>query len=174
MNKRSTAAAVATVGICAAIIECGKIVLAALPNIEVVTLLVALFGYTFGWAGVLSTVIFVMLEPIIWGFGAWCVSYFIYWPLVAVVFMLFGRGRVDNRLIFTASAVLLTVFFGLLTSFVDLLFYSQSFDNFFVRFFAYYLHGVVFYILQVSCNAVLFLFAFRPLLGRLKKISKRD
>ena len=72
-NSRFASASkkVATVGICAATIECAKLALAALPNVEVVTLLCALYGYTFGWWGVLSTVVFVCIEPIIWGFGSW-------------------------------------------------------------------------------------------------------
>ena len=171
MSRRSKAELVATVGICAGVIECGKLALAALPNIEVVTLLTAAFAYVFGWAGVLSALVFVVIEPIIWGFGPWVVSYFIYWPLVAAVYMLFGKAKLKNRYILTGVAVLLTVFFGLLTSFVDLIFFSQSLEGFLVRFFAYYARGVVFYALQIGSNAVLFFTVF-PFLVR--KLAKRN
>ena len=55
---------IALVGISAATIECGKSALAFLPNIEVVTLLCALYGYAFGMLGVLSAVVFVCIEPL--------------------------------------------------------------------------------------------------------------
>ena len=173
LRGRGAALTVATVGVSAAVIEGGKLALMALPNIEVVTLFVALFSYVFGAAGVLAAVVFVMIEPMIWGFGAWTIGYFIYWPLVAVVFMIYGKLRVENRYIITGTAVILTVLFGLLTSFVDLVFYSQSFDNFFVRYFAYYAQGAVFYLLQIGCNAVLFFLVFKYLADKLKKFRER-
>ena len=173
MRGRSAALTVATVGVSAAVIEGGKLALMALPNIEVVTLFVALFSYVFGAAGVLATVVFVMIEPMLWGFGAWTVGYFIYWPLVSVVFMIYGKLRVENRYILTGTAVVLTVLFGLLTSFIDLVFYSQSFDNFAVRYFAYYAQGAVFYLLQIGCNAVLFFLVFKYLAEKIKKFRER-
>ena len=173
MRGRSAALTVATVGVCAALIESGKLALMALPNIEVVTLFVALFSYVFGAAGVLATLVFVLIEPMLWGFGAWTISYFIYWPFVAVVFMIYGRLRLENRYILTGTAVVLTVLFGLLTSFVDLVFYSQSFDNFLARYFAYYAQGAVFYLLQIGCNAVLFFLVFKYLAEKIKKFRER-
>ena len=58
MAKRlSPARALALVGISAATVECGKLALMALPNIEVVTLLLALYGYVFGPLGVAAAVV---------------------------------------------------------------------------------------------------------------------
>ena len=125
----SIAYRVALVGICAASIECGKLVLTALPNVEVVTLLTALYGYTFGVWGIISAAVFVCIEPLIYGFDTWLISYFIYWPLVALVFALLKGARVKNRWMLTAAALVLTVFFGVLTSrspFGYLLPYSQG------------------------------------------------
>lgn len=154
----------------AATVECGKLAMSALPNIEVVTLLLALFGYVFGWLGVAAAFVFVCIEPLIYGVNTWVISYFLYWPLVASVFMLLGRARIKNRFVLTLAAVLLTVYFGVLTSFVDVAIFSGYFDNLLARFSAYYLRGVVFYIIQIVCNLVLFLLLFRPLEGLLKRI----
>ena len=112
-GKNSRARAVCRIGLMAAAIECAKLVLAALPNIEAVTLLVAVFSFVFGWQGLAATVIFVAVEPLIWGFGTWVISYIIYWPLVSVAFILLSRirfKRVAVKLsLVTAVAVLLTV-----------------------------------------------------------------
>ena len=78
------ARAIALVGIMAATLECGKLVLSFIPNVEVVTLLVALYGYVFGGLGIIAAAVFVCIEPLIWGFGSWFITYIIYWPLVAV------------------------------------------------------------------------------------------
>lgn len=176
MNNRSlvggAAKKIALVGIAAATIECGKLALAALPNIEVVTLLCALYGYVFGPLGVLAALVFVFIEPIIWGVNTWLVLYFIYWPLVASVFWLFGIIKLKNRWILTAAAILLTVFFGILSAFVDVGLFSGYFDNFWYRFSVYYLRGLPFYITQTVTNAVLFPLLFRLLSEKLINIKK--
>ena len=165
----SPAKAVALVGIMAATVECAKLLLAALPNIEVVTLLLALYGYVFGFLGVVAAIVFVCIEPIIYGFGLWTVSYFLYWPFVALLFWIIKGTRIKNRFVFTAVALVMTAWFGVLTSLVDIGLFTGNFDNFWKRFCIYYLRGVPFYISQLACNAVLFLFAFKFLASKLEK-----
>ena len=169
----SGARAVALVGITAATVECAKLALAALPNIEIVTFLIGLYGYVFGWYGVLTAFVFVSIEPLIYGFGTWIVSYYIYWPLVALVFMILGRIKIKNRWLITAVALVLTLFFGILTSLVDVGLLSGNFDNFFYRFGMYYARGIGFYAIQLACNAVLFPLAFSFLAGKLEGIKKQ-
>ena len=169
-NKMSAAQKVALVGIMAAAVECAKLALAAIPNVEIVTLLLAVFGYSFGYLGVLAAAVFVCIEPVIWGFGTWMISYFIYWPLVAIVFWLLHRTRVKNRFVFTSVAIVLTVFFGVLTSLVDVGLFMGRFDNFFYRFSIMYTRGVSFYLTQIICNAVLFVSVFPYLTRKLSEI----
>ena len=166
----SGAKAIALVGITAATLECAKLALSAIPNVEVVTLLLALYGYVFGWYGVLSAVVFVSIEPIIYGFGTWVVSYYIYWPLVAMIFMLLGKIRMKNRWLLTLAALVLTFFFGVLSSLIDVGLLSGNFDNFLYRFGVYYARGVVFYAIQLACNAVLFPLVFNFLADKLSRL----
>lgn len=169
-KKIGIARAICLVGLMAASIECGKLVLAAIPNVEVVTLLCAIYGYTFGPLGVIASVIFVCIEPMIYGFGTWVITYAIYWPLVSLVFMLLGRIRVRNRVVITAVALTLTLFFGVLSSFVDVGLFSGRFDRLFTRFAIYYARGVLFYAVQLATNAVIFPLLFRPLTEKLRSI----
>ena len=169
----ATARAVSYVGIMAAVLECAKLVLAAVPNVEVVTLFVAVFSAAFGYLGVLATLVFVSIEPLIWGFGSWVISYYLYWPALAVVFALvFRRGR-EGIVLPTAIAAVSTLWFGVLSSLVDVGLFSGAFDNFFYRFGIYYLRGVWFYVTQLLCNIVLFPLLFRPALRLLRRISLR-
>jgi hypothetical protein len=162
---------VAFVGVMAATLECGKLVLSFLPNIEIVTILCALFGYVFGWLGVIAAVVFVCVEPLIYGFGGWIITYIIYWPLVAFIFMLLNRLGIKNRWLLTAVAVGLTLFFGILSSVVDTAFLLGVNKFYFKNLIIYYLRGLIFYIVQIVCNATLFPLLFPFLAEKLKVIK---
>ena len=162
---------VALVGIMAATLECGKLVLSFLPNVEVVTLLCALYGYVFGAYGVIAAAVFVCIEPLIYGVGSWIVYYIIYWPLVAAAFMLLRRRGVKSRLRLTLSALGLTALFGILSSVVDTAFYLGINENYFKNLCLYYARGIVFYFVQLACNGALFPTLFVFLASKLKRIK---
>ena len=166
------ARAVALVGIMAATIECGKLALSFIPNIEIVTLLHALYGYVFGIWGVLASLVFICIEPLIYGFNTWVVSYFLYWPFVSLLFWMLAFLRVRNRWILTLVAVIMTVWFGVLTSLVEIGLLSGFFEDFFARFSVYYLRGIPFYAAQILCNAVVFPLLFRFVADKLIKVRK--
>lgn len=168
--KKNPITALAFTALAAASIECGKLALSAIPNVEIVTLLCALYGYCLGGYGIVATIIFVCIEPLIYGFGTWTISYFLYWPMVALVFCFFKKANIQSRLVFTLAAIALTVWFGLLTSLVDTGLFSGVFESFFSRFKILYLRGLVFYALQIGTNAVLFPILFKPLSKRLSSI----
>ena len=170
--KNSLIRRLVLIALMAATLEVGKFTLSFLPNVEVVTLFCALFGYVFGGAGVIATLVFIAIEPLIYGFGTWIISYCLYWPMVTIIFMLLGRANVRNRVILTSIAVLLSAWFGVLTSLVDVGLFSGYFDRFFDRFVIYYIRGIGFYLMQIICNAVLFPLLFRPLSELLKKLNK--
>ncbi len=171
MVRRSYAKSIALVGLMAASVECVKLAFAALPNIEAVTLLLALYGYIFGWLGVSAAFVFVCIEPVIFGLGSWVLSYFIYWPLLTALFMLLGRLGVKNRFALCGAAVISTFFFGVLTALVEVGLFTGSFDNFLYRFGIYYIRGIPFYALQIVTNLVLFLFLFPFLSKKLRMIK---
>ena len=98
-RKENPAKSAALIGIMAATIECVKIALAFIPNVEGVTFLIALYSFVFGWHGVVAALVFVCIEPLIWGFGSWVITYFIYWPTLGMVFLFLGRRGIKNRFI---------------------------------------------------------------------------
>ena len=60
-KRISTAKIVAFIGVMAATLECAKLALSFLPNIEIVTLLTALYSYVFGIYGLIASVVFVSI-----------------------------------------------------------------------------------------------------------------
>lgn len=163
---------VALVGIMAATLECGKLALSFLPNVEVVTILCALYGYTFGLYGVIAAAVFVCIEPLIWGVGSWIITYFIHWPLVAIVFMLLKKRGVQGRLLLTSVAVGLTVLFGVISSIIDSAFLLGINEHYLKNVCIYYLRGIWFYLTQIACNAVIFPILFPLLSKKLEKLNK--
>ena len=183
VSRLSPVKRIAIVGIMAATLECAKLALAALPNIEVVSLLLAVYGYAFGGLGVYAAFVFCAIEPMIWGFGPWVISYFLYWPLIPTVFSLIAKRRRDdargknkrwiNISILPAAAILImTIWFGILTSLIDVGLFTGNFDRFLWRFGIYYIRGIVFYILHSVSNVIIFIFSFEPLSRAFLKIKK--
>ena len=164
---------VALIGVMTAVLTGSKMALSFLPNIEITTLMCALFGFAFGWLGVVSTLFFVAIEVLIWGFGTWFFSYLIYWPLVATVFLIFGKFKIHNRFIVTVVALFMTLFFSVLTALIDVGLFSGYYQSFFERFSIYYLRGITFLLLQLACNLLTFLFLFPKLCPLLQKLKKR-
>ena len=170
LKKSKGTRAIALVGVMAATLSCGKLVLSFLPNIEIVTLLCALYGYIFGWLGVAAALVFVCVEPMIYGFGSWLLTYILYWPLVAFIFMILKRKGIGGRVIPTLVAVCLTVFFGMLSSVIDSAFYLGINENYLSNLVIYYIRGVVFYIVQTACNLALFVTIFPYLSKKIPQI----
>ena len=176
-NKKSARRSiyhVALVGMLAATLEVSKLALAFLPNVEITTLLCALYGYVFGWIGVAATLVFVAIEPLVWGMGTWIISYFLYWPFVALAFLLLGRAKIRSRVLLTTVALLFTAWFSVLTSLVDIGLFSGAYNRFFYRFSIYYARGIGFYAIQLACNAVAFPLLFRPLANMLETLCSRN
>ena len=162
----------ALVGVMAASIEVAKLLLAAIPNVEAVSLLIALYSYTFSKRGLFATLVFVSVEPLIWGINTWVISYFIYWPLLSIVFILLGKLKVKNRFVIAAISVFMTVFFGVMSAFVDIGIFSGSYDDLMYRFAVYYGRGVAFYVIHVVSNALIFPLLFPYCQKKLALIAK--
>lgn len=161
---------IALTGVMAATLEAVKLALSALPNIELVSLLLALYGYVFGLSGVLAAVIFVVAEILIWGLNTWVISYLIYWPVFALLFWLIGK-KISNRFAITGIAIVMTFLFGVLTSLIDIGLFSGYWDSFFERFTIYYLRGVWYYVVHIVCNTVVFITLFKPLEALFRKLK---
>lgn len=181
-TKKRSAALVAVSAMYAALLVGGKEALAALPNIEVVTLLIAVCAYSWGLAIALPAVnVFIAVDMAIWGVNTWIISYLIHWNVLAVCFWVLSRARFGKKAVeitcATALATALTALFGVLTTAVDTLVgftgrgFFFDFENVFKRFAALYATGVPFFVTHLLCNFALFAAAFLPL-ERLNRKAK--
>lgn len=164
---------IAVIAVMAATLEVGKLALSFLPNVEVVTLFTAVFGYAFGALAIPATCVFVVLEIELYGFGSWSIAYLIHWNVVCFVFWIASKKNIENRFVLTSFALVLTFLFGVLTSLLEIGLFGGTYDNFWYRFSIYYSRGIVFYAIQIVCNAVLFLCAFKPIVKTLIKFKEK-
>ena len=183
-KTKYNAALIAVSAMFAALLVGGKEALAVLPNIEVVTLLIALCAYVWGAIVVFPAVnVFIVVDMAIWGVNTWVISYLIHWNAVALTFWLLGkvpfRHKAVEITIATLTAAVLTTLFGVVTSAVDTLVgytgkgFFLDFDNHFQRFAVMYVAGGSFYITQIACNIALFATAFLPLVVLNRKAKLR-
>ena len=73
-----------------------QVAMAALPNVEAVSLLVMVYTVVFGGAVAYILCVFVVLEMLIWGAGTWVISYLYVWAVLAV--LAWTLRKMDSRL----------------------------------------------------------------------------
>ena len=71
-------------GVLGAMTFAAKCGMAALPNIEPVSLCVMLFAVTFGKKAVYPIYLYVLLELLFFGIGTWNIMYLYIWPLLGM------------------------------------------------------------------------------------------
>ena len=183
-GAQKSALLIAVSAMYAALLVGGKEALAALPNVEVVTILTAVCAFSWGVAVVLPAVnVFIAVDMAIWGVNTWIISYFIHWNVLALCFWALSKARFKQKWVTvvcaTALATVLTTLFGVLTTAVDTLVgftgrgFFFDFENVTKRFAALYASGVPFFVTHVACNFALFATAFLPLVRLNEKAKLR-
>jgi energy-coupling factor transport system substrate-specific component len=98
----------AVMGLMVALLEAAVHAMAALPNVEPVTLLLMLYTLFLGPKVMLVVAAYLLLEGCFYGFGLWWLSYLYIWPLLVWLTWLLRKQRS-----FWPFAIL-SGFFGLL------------------------------------------------------------
>ena len=179
IKKRTllTARYVTQVAVMAGLITALKFALSFLPNVELITLLIAVFSTVWGIKYSLpATIVFCTVEMAIYGIGSWVLLYFIYWPLLAVIFHYALRGKKTPVAmgISVAIGLVMTILFGVLSACTDTLFVvgAVSKDMLGTYFVSYYLKGLWFDIVHVISVVASLLVLYIPLVKISQKIVK--
>lgn len=113
---RTASRRIALCALLAAIMTVCQLAMAALPNIEPVSLLVMVYTLAFGRDIFYVIFTFVFLEGLLHGFHLWWVSYLYIWPLWALAVLLIGRGQEKPPLVWAAASGAFGLSFGALCS----------------------------------------------------------
>ncbi|MBR7162443.1 MAG: hypothetical protein IKD35_00555 [Clostridia bacterium] len=179
LKKRTvlTARYVTQVAVMAGLITALKFALSFLPNVEVITVLIAVFSTVWGLKYSLpATLIFCTVEMAIYGVGSWVPLYYIYWPILSVVFhfALGGKRTPVAMGIALPIGILFSALFGVLSASMETLFVvgvvsPDMLGTFFV---SYYLKGLWFDIVHIVSVAVSILVLYIPLVKISEKIVR--
>lgn len=132
-----------------------QVVMAPLPNIELVSLLIALYTRRYGKKALLVIYAFALLEGLVYGFGLWFINYLYVWTVLWALAMLVRRtdGVIGWVLLLGGFGL----GFGTLCSLPYLFIGGLSMMG------SYILSGIPFDLLHAAGNAVLAAILFKPL-----------
>ncbi len=152
-------------GVLGALMFALKLAMAALPNIEPVSLLIMVFAAVFGWKALYPVFLYVILEILVYGLGIWNVYYLYVWPILTVG-ALFLR-KMESPLGWAVFSGVFGLLFGALCGITDI----------FVGGFAYaaakWVSGIPFDLLHCIGNFVISLVLFVPLRKLLTRLYRQ-
>ena len=91
-----------------------QVVMASLPNIEIVSLFIIMVTRKFGVKAFLSVYIFVGLEILTYGFSMWVINYLYVWAILVLIILCFRK--IDNAYIYAVISAIFGLFFGVFCS----------------------------------------------------------
>ena len=152
-----------------ALLHISQIVLAGLPNIELVSLLIIVWTRVFRWGAIPGISVFILLQGLLYGFGIYWISYLYIWFLLWGIVMLIPNRPVPPLLRAGSWALLSGAYgfaFGALTAIPWFFMGGPS------AALAYWLSGLVFDALHAGGNFVFALVLAVPLTDVLGKIGR--
>jgi energy-coupling factor transport system substrate-specific component len=158
---------VVIVAFLSSILTVGKLTLASLPNVEIVSFLLILYTVVFGWRyGLLTAIVFATIEILIWGFGLWTVGYYFVWPLLVVI-----TSGLPKSLQNIYGYTLLSGGFGLSFGLLFAL-YTAPLTN--VSIWVYWLNGIMFDVVHMVGNVIVMVVLYLPARRALEFIAERN
>ncbi len=168
---------IALIGMYVALLLSSQLILSGISGIEVVTVLLLCFCYTFGsLKGVAVATVFSLIRCLIFGFYLnVIILYLVYYNLFAVYFGWLGRRfseKINPKSFFIVfvSTLLFTIGFTFLDNILTPLIYSYSQKAALTYFYASFYALVP----QIICSAVTVLVFFKPLTKILLKLKQQQ
>lgn len=138
-----------------ALIFATKFALAAIPNVNLNTLLIILCVVFFGWKTLYAVFVYVLLEGLVFGFSLWWFSYLYAWPVITMVAMLFRKN--DSVLLWAIVGGLCGLFFGPLMYLLYFMVFGWG------TAFTMWVAGIPYDLIHCISNFTLILCLYRPL-----------
>jgi energy-coupling factor transport system substrate-specific component len=154
-KRELTPREIAVMGVMVAVLEASVHAMAAIPNVEPVTLLLILYTLFLGKKVIFVIAAYLLLEGCFYGFGLWWIMYLYIWPLLA--FLTYKLRNQRSVWVFAILAGLFGLFFGALCS-IPYLFIGGISGAF-----AWWISGIPFDLIHCASNIVLCLILFPPL-----------
>ena len=141
-----------------------KLGMAALPNIEPVSLLILVYGAVFGYKALYPTFVYVTMEILCFGLGIWNVYYLYVWPALVLI-AIFLRDM-KPPLAWALVSGVFGLLFGALCAIADAFIGGVGFAV------AKWASGIPFDIAHCAGNFIIALVLFKPLRELLEKLYR--
>ena len=164
-SKKLTVRQVILFGILGALTFALKLGMAALPNIEPVSLLIMVFATVFGLKALYPVYIYVAMEVLYFGLGTWNICYLYVWPTLAVVAWLLRNMK--GRLGWAMVSGVFGMAFGALCGIADIFIGGLTFAV------TKWASGIPFDLAHCFGNFVIALVLFEPLRSLVTKLYAR-
>jgi len=155
---------IALFGMLGALTFGAKVAMAALPNIEPVSLMVMLFAVVFGWKGLYPMYLYVVLEILLYGINLWNINYLYIWLILFLG--AYALRKVKDSFWFSLLSGVFGMAFGLLCTPVYMAISGFSYG---IR---WWLAGIPYDIPHAIGNFVIAWFLFHPLRKLLTKLYR--
>ena len=152
-------------GMLAALTFGAKWVMAALPNIEPVSLMVMIFGAVFGWKALFPVAVYVAAEILFYGLGPWNINYLYIWPLLAVLSV--AARKMRHPLGWAVLSAMFGLMFGALCAPVDVFIGGWGYAV------SKWVSGIPFDLTHCAGNFVIALLLFVPLRNLIERMYGR-
>ncbi|MBR3356519.1 MAG: hypothetical protein IKG46_01640 [Solobacterium sp.] len=147
-----------------AVLEAAKFLLNALPNVELVTVLLMVYTVHFGTRKAMcSALLFALLESIWWGISIWTVTYFYVWPLLVIVTAMIPKS--ESAFMYIVLAAAYGLLFGMLCSLTTLVLSGWKAAV------AWWVAGIPYDLIHCVSNGIVAAVLFRPLVHALEKLN---
>lgn len=156
----------AQIAVLAALTFAVKTVLTLHINVELVSLLLAVYTIVLGFQhGILIAIVFTTItvfESVYYGAGDWIILYYINWPLLTVLTAVFVRdAKAEMRAAITLG--LFGLLFDIPSALMKLIVFGPAYA------YSYLISGIAFDAIHGGANFVIALFLFKPLCIALTK-----
>ena len=146
------------IGLLAALLKSSQMILSFLPNIEIVSLLILIFAIRLGAKRtVYITVLFSILNIMLWGLNLATIGYFFVWSGYGVVCSIFKKFLNTEIKVALFLASFGSIFGGLFALLYLPMGYSYALS--------YWINGFIFDIVHAVSNFIVGLWVFKPILN---------
>lgn len=152
-------------GLLGGLMFAAKMVMAALPNIEPVSLLIMVYAVTLGRRALYPIYIYVALEYAVWGINLWCINYMYIWLILYLAARLLRN--MDSALGWAVLSGLFGMCFGLLCAPVYLVSGGWAFAL------SWWISGIPMDLLHCGGNFAMALVLFKPLRKVLTRLIRQ-
>ena len=152
-------------GILGALTFAAKVAMAALPNIEPVSLFVMLFAAVFGWKALYPVYLYVTMEILFYGIQIWNIYYLYIWLVLLICAVLLRK--MENPILWAILSGFFGLMFGALCAITDVFIGGPGYAI------GKWVTGVYFDLLHCGGNFVMALLLFSPLRKLMERLYKQ-